>query len=143
MPKLDPYESLGFLCALTLRSFTAALEKRLSGSNVSSAQFVALAHLTALGPLAQRDLAERLAITPATAVRLVNRLERDGWVTRQDDPEDKRVNLVAATDKAEEIWQSISESGRSLLEQAYRGVHPAELETTKGVLAQVRRNLTR
>ncbi len=141
MPRLDPYESLGFHCNLTFKAFVAALENRLKGTGVSRAQFLALAHLTALGPLSQRALSNLLSITPATTVRLVDRMERDGWITRHSDPNDGRVNLVIPTERAAAVWENVSQEARAMLAQAYRGVHPAEIETVKRVLEQVRRNL--
>jgi MarR family transcriptional regulator, transcriptional regulator for hemolysin len=141
MPRLDPYESLGFHCNLTLKAFLAALEDRLKGTGVSPAQVMALAHLTALGALSQSSLSNLLSITPATAVRLVDRMERDGWVTRRADPSDGRVNLVAPTAEATKVWEEISQTARAMLDQAYRGIHPAEIETVKRVLERVRRNL--
>jgi MarR family transcriptional regulator for hemolysin len=141
MPPLDPYESLGFHCNLTLKAFIAALEIRLAGTGVRPVQHMALAHLTALGPLSQAELADHLSISPATAVRLVDRMERDGWVVRQSDSKDGRVKRVVKTEKANEVWEVISRSARELLNQAYRGVHPAEIETVKRVLERVRRNL--
>jgi MarR family transcriptional regulator for hemolysin len=132
---------LGFHCNLTLKAFIAALEIKLEGTGVSPVQHIALAHLTALGPLSQAELADRLSITPATAVRLVDRMERDGWVVRQSDPNDGRVKRVMMTEKAAEVWESISRAARELLDQAYQGVHPAEIETVKRVLERVRRNL--
>ncbi|GAB4276182.1 MAG: MarR family transcriptional regulator [Deferrisomatales bacterium] len=141
MPRLDPYESLGFHCNLTFRSFARALEERLRGTGVSQAQFLALVHLIALGPLAQVELAERLSIAPPTVARLVDRMERDGWVVREPDPGDGRRNRVVPTHRAEEIWEEVSQVGRDILERAYRGVHPAEIETVKRVLAKVRTNL--
>ncbi|MCL4552470.1 MAG: MarR family transcriptional regulator [Candidatus Marsarchaeota archaeon] len=141
MPRLDPYESLGFHCNLTLKAFLAALEDRLKGTGVSPAQFMALAHLTALGALSQKSLSNLLSITPATTVRLVDRMERDGWVTRSSDPNDGRVNLVAPTAEATKVWEDVSQMARAMLNQAYRGIHPAEIETVKRVLERVRRNL--
>lgn len=141
MPPLDPYESLGFHCNLTLKAFIAALEIKLEGTGVSPVQHMALAHLTALGALSQAELADRLSITPATAVRLVDRMERDGWVVRQSNPNDGRIKHVVMTERAAEVWESISRAARELLHQAYRGVHPAEIETVKRVLERVRRNL--
>ena len=141
MPLFDPHESLGFHCNLTLKAFIGVLECKLKGTGVSSVQFMALAHLIALGPLSQGELADRLSITPATAVRLIDRMERDGWVIRQPDAEDGRVKRVVLTDRAMEVWEKVSEAGRSLLELAYKGVHPAEIETVKRVLERVRRNL--
>ncbi len=139
--RLDPYESLGFHCNLTFKAFVAVLGEKLKGTGVSRAQFLALAHLTALGPLSQAELADRLSITPATAVRLVDRMERDGWVVRQTDSDDARVKRVVPTEKAAQAWEEVSQAGRSLLNQAYRGVHPSEIETVKRVLERVRRNL--
>jgi DNA-binding MarR family transcriptional regulator len=72
MSRLDPFESIGFHCSLTFRAFTHVLEMKLKATGVSSAQFVALAHLVALGPLSQSELVSRLSITPATCARLID-----------------------------------------------------------------------
>lgn len=141
MPRLDPYESLGFHCGLTFKAFISAVEAKLKGTGVSPAQHLALAHLIALGPLSQTELVERLSITKATGVRLIDRMERDGWVVRQADPVDGRIKRVVPTERATEVWEKVSRAGRGVLEQAYRGVHPAEIETVKRVLERVRRNL--
>jgi MarR family transcriptional regulator, transcriptional regulator for hemolysin len=141
MSRLDPYESLGFHCNLTLKAFVAALERRLKGTKVSPAQFMALAHLNALGPLSQSSLSQLLSITHATTVRLVDRMERDGWVRRESDPDDGRANRVVITEDAVKVWEEISQTARAMLDQAYRGIHPAEIETVKRVLNRVRRNL--
>jgi len=67
MQRLDPHESLGYHCSLTVKAFMSALEKKLKRLGVSKAQFLALEHLIASGPLSQSELAERLAITPRAA----------------------------------------------------------------------------
>lgn len=141
MTRLDPYESLGFHCNLTYKAFVSALEGKLRHTGVSQAQFLALAHLIALGPLTQTELSDRLSITPATTARLVDRMERDGWVIRHTDANDGRVRRVELTKEAIKAWEEVSRAGRALLDQAYRGVHPSEIETVKRVLARVRRNL--
>ena len=105
MPRLDPYESLGFHCGLTFKAFISSIEKRLRGTGVSPAQHLALAHLVALGPLSQTELVERLSITKATGVRLIDRMERDGWVVREADLEDGRIKRVVPTQRATEVWE--------------------------------------
>ncbi len=141
MPRIDPYESLGFHCNLTLKAYIAALEVKLEGTGVSPVQHMALAHLIALGPLSQAELADHLSITPASAARLVDRMERNGWVVRQSDSKDGRVKRVVMTQKVADVWEDISRAARALLDEAYKGVHPSEIETVKRVLARVRRNL--
>jgi MarR family transcriptional regulator for hemolysin len=141
MAVFHPLESLGYHCNLTRKAFFAAVERGLRGSGVSPAQYAALAELIASGPLSQTELVGRLSITRATGVRLVDRMERDGWVVRQRDPEDDRVRLVVPTERATQMWEGISSAGRTVVDQAYRAICPAEIEIVKQVLEKVRENL--
>jgi len=141
MKPLDPHESIGFHCALTLKAFMGALESKLKGTDVSKAQFLALEHLILSGPLSQAELVACLSITPATGARLVDRMVRDGWVKRRADPRDGRVNQVVPTKRITRMWPELRRTGRELLDQAYREIKPAEIETVKRVLKKIRRNL--
>ena len=118
-----------------------ALERKLRGTGVSKAQFLALEHLIASGPLSQAELVDRLSITRATGARLVDRMERDGWVKRRSDPEDGRMKRVVPTRSITELWSEVSRSGQELLDQAYRGVKPREIKMVKRVLETIRNNL--
>ncbi len=141
MTYLDPFESIGFHCSLTYKAFISGLEKKLKGTGITSAQYVALVHLIALGPISQSELAFRLSITRATGVRLVDRMERDGWVVRQPDAEDGRVKNVVPTEKSFKVWSDISPAKLGLMDEAYREIPPEEIETAKRVLEKVRKNL--
>jgi len=141
MSSFSPFESLGFHCNLTFKSFSAALEKRLSGKEISGVQFVALAHLIASGTMPQKALAELLFITPASTVRLVDRLVRDGWVERIPDPGDRRIKLVSPRPKAMKIWEDMSCHLRDIMIKAYAGLSEDEINTVKTVLKKVRENL--
>lgn len=138
---LDPYQSLGFHCSLTYKTFVNALNRLLKGTAVSPAQFVTLAHLIALGPISQAELANRLAITAATTVGLIDRMERDEWVIRKIDSNDSRVKLVILTKKAVRVWAKMSHIARDILKQAYKDIPPYEIERVMRVLAKVRKNL--
>jgi len=143
MSRFHPDESLGFHCNLTVKAFLGSWEEKLkeAGISISPAQVRALAQLIGSGAISQSELVDRLSVTPATGVRLVDRMERDGWVVRQPDLQDGRVKLVAPTKRALEIWEHIAPLGRKVMDQAYQEITPAELETVKRTLAKVRRNL--
>lgn len=53
-------------------------------------------------------LAERLLIVPHTATELAGRLVDAGYVTRQQDPGDKRRQTLQLTDKAENVLARLS-----------------------------------
>jgi DNA-binding MarR family transcriptional regulator len=143
MSSFSPFESLGFHCNLTFKAFSAALEKQLSGEGISRVQFMALAHLIALGTMPQKELAELLTITPASTVRLVDRLVRDGWVERIPDPDDRRVKLISPMPKAVKTWQDVSGNVQEITARAHAGIPDDQINTVKIVLKKVRENLKR
>jgi MarR family transcriptional regulator for hemolysin len=141
MTGFDAWESIGFHCSLTYRSFVRAFEKRLHKTGITPAQFFALSHLTALGPMPQAELAAYLTTSPVSVVRLIDRMERDGWVKRKADTVDRRVKLVVPTAQAEAIWNELTDLMRVFLEHAYRGISEEELEGVKITLRRIRDNL--
>ncbi|MTD55417.1 MarR family transcriptional regulator [Amycolatopsis sp. RM579] len=56
-----------------------------------------LVALRDFGPLAQHELADRLDVDRSQVVGFVDRLEREGCVTRSRDPSDRRRVLVSLT----------------------------------------------
>lgn len=142
MAAFHPWDSLGFHCSLTFRAFVRALDEALEGTGVSRAQFLALAHLVAAGPLTQSQLAERLLVAAPTAARLVDRMERDGWIVRRPEPTDRRVNRVELTGEARAVWSEVSRLARTIMTRSYRGVSPEEIKVTMRVLAKLRANLS-
>jgi len=141
MKTFDPYKSLGFQCELTLKTFIRNLASRLDGTGISPTQFRLLTHLVADGPLSQAELSEMLSITPPSTVKLIDRMQRDGWVIRKADDKDRRVNKIDYTKKARKVWEEATIHSRRLLKQAYRGISENEINTVITVLAKVRKNL--
>ena len=141
MNGLKREDSLGFHGGLTERAILAALERELRPFGMSPEQDIALGWI--LNGLANSptDLAETLSVTKATAVRLIDRMVRDGLVTREPDGRDGRVKVLRPSSRAEAVWKKVANVGPSNLRRAYRGIDPADIETVKRVLARVRANL--
>src|SRR5215475_8531530 len=69
----------------------AALARR---ARVSQTDLDALEHLEAAGPLTQRQLGDRLALTSGAVTMLADSLERTGLVRRRPHPGDRRFVLL-------------------------------------------------
>ncbi|MFC5745659.1 MarR family winged helix-turn-helix transcriptional regulator [Actinomadura rugatobispora] len=54
------------------------------------------------GPMTAGELSQLTGITPGAVTGLVDRLERAGHVSRQNDPRDRRRAVIAATHEAPE-----------------------------------------
>jgi DNA-binding MarR family transcriptional regulator len=66
------------------------------------------------GAMRRVDLAEQLLLTPSGVTRLLDGLERDGWVTKASCSTDARVTYAVLTDEGRERLES---AGRSHVAQ--------------------------
>ncbi len=133
--------SLGFYGALVGKASLAAIAGELKGRKMSAVAYLALGHLVALGPMSISELAESLVVRGPTVVRLVDRMERDGWVTRETDLADARRKLLALTPKARAIWEEVSDAGPRVRKTGGQNIDPSDLETAKRVLRRYAENL--
>jgi DNA-binding MarR family transcriptional regulator len=69
---------------------------------ISAPRLSALSVLVFAGPMRIGELAQLEQVEPPTMTRLVDGLERDGYVTRSPDPDDARAVSVHATDTGRE-----------------------------------------
>lgn len=66
---------------------------------ISAPRLSALSVLVFAGPRRVGELAEAEQVEPPTMTRLVDGMERDGYVAREPDPDDRRAVIVRATAK--------------------------------------------
>jgi DNA-binding MarR family transcriptional regulator len=80
------------------------------------------------GPLSPTTLARRAGLHPATMTGILDRLERDGWITRDRDPVDRRaVTVQALRDRNPELFRLYSGMNSSM-DQLCAGYDDAQLE---------------
>lgn len=71
--------------------------RRVHVTPVAPSSMSALATVVREGPIRLGELAEREGVTPATLSRVVAVLEREGFVERRTDPDDRRAAFLVAT----------------------------------------------
>ena len=139
--KYDFENSVGAWLNWTSRAMERELGRELAAQEITPQQWGVLATLNHAGPQHQTALAEMLRLEPPTLCRMVDLMERDGWVAREDDPADRRRKLVRLEPQAEEVWATMVQSARSVRERATRDFTPEEVEQLKTLLARIRSNL--
>ena len=75
------------------------------GTGLSAARLSALSVLVYGGPRTLGELATAEQVRPATMTRIVQSLERDGYVRRESDPVDGRVVHLHTTPKGKRVMQ--------------------------------------
>ena len=100
-----------------------------------------LVHLLRENGLRQSELAERLEVATVTTSKFIDRLEARGYVERRTDPDDRRSNRVFATEQAKAIVKIMTKTIGEVDKIANAGIDEDDLEVTRRVLGQMRRNL--
>lgn len=93
-------DSAGYLINHLARMFAQGLAAAIRPLGLSTGTFPALLELWESDGVTQKHLVSKLGIEQATMANTLNRMERDGLITRRKDPEDGRSQLVWLTDQA-------------------------------------------
>lgn len=100
-------ESLGYLVNRLARSMAHDLAEELRPAGIGIGQWAVLLFLWARDGLSQAELSRVVAIEPPTMVRTIDRMVRDGLVTRAPDPGDGRISRIHLTDRGRSMRHAL------------------------------------
>ena len=129
---------VGFLLARAHAIAREAADEALAEVGLTMKAYGALATLVSDGPVSQQRLSQRIGMDPATMVDVIDGLEKDGYIRRRRNPDDRREYALQTTAE-----------GRELYKRALRGIIGAEKRTVRSldageskVLLELLRRLT-
>lgn len=99
-------------------------------TGLSMPQFSILMQLHHKGACGMSEISERFEVTPAAASQLVDKLVQNGFIIREEDPNDRRAKLLNLTDKGRELI-------KLGIEERYRWVDQLSERLTAGERTQV------
>jgi MarR family transcriptional regulator for hemolysin len=141
MLEYDFQNSIGYWLCMASHAYERAMNEELTTQGITFRQCQVLAWLAIEGEQSQNELAARMNIEPPTLVRVLDRMERDGLVSRTGDADDRRRKLIKPLPKAKPIWKKIIASAEIVRARAVRGLTKQEVTTLKKLLAKVRGNV--
>jgi MarR family transcriptional regulator, 2-MHQ and catechol-resistance regulon repressor len=111
-------------------SLAAAGSKFMDRRDLTPGQFGILETLLHLGPLCQRELAQKLLVTGGNITFLVDNLEKRGWVRRRAG-RDRRMSLVELTANGRRVIEKIFPQHAADVAQMMGHLTSAEQETLR------------
>lgn len=88
----------------------ARLENVLAKVNLNTSKFNILMIIKHVGKddgIQQNEISKRLIVTASNITKLLDKLEKDGMITRNSKANDKRVKLIKITDSASKLLDDI------------------------------------
>jgi MarR family transcriptional regulator for hemolysin len=137
----DFEQSIFYWIGMTFRTFERVLNEELEPHGITYRQWQVLGWLALEGELSQSQLVERLQIEAPTLAGILDRMERDGWISRRVDDGDRRKKLVRPTPRVRPVWAKIVAAARRVRAQATQAILPEQLEIVRQTLAAIQENL--
>jgi len=87
--------------------------------------------------ITQKHIADMVFVEAPTLVPVIDRMEKEGYLTRQADPKDRRNNLIFMTKKSKDMVDPIIDCILKVRNMGLNKISKKEIEITKKVLAQI------
>jgi DNA-binding MarR family transcriptional regulator len=122
-------ESFGYLVNRVARSMAGQLADELRADGVGIGQWAVLLFLWSRDGLSQAELARVVAIEPPTMARTIDRMVRDGLVTRAADPRDGRLSRINLTDRGRKLRDRLVSKAIAVNKRTLERLTPSERKT--------------
>jgi DNA-binding MarR family transcriptional regulator len=130
-------DSLGYLVNRTARLMAHELAERIRPAGVAIGQWAVLLFLWARDGMTQAELSRVVAIEPPTMVRTIDRMVRDGLVTRALDPDDGRLSRIYLTERGRSLRDELVPLAAAVNQEILNGLTANEARTLRRLLAKL------
>lgn len=129
------------LTACKLKQYIAAMLKK-RGVPLTPEQFILIDLLWNQGEMSQQQLADQMQKDKNSVTKLVDAIEKKGFVVRQQNPHDRRSNTIVLTEKAEQLKIGAKQKGIYILDKMLEGISEDELRNFLHTLDKLDKNMS-
>jgi MarR family transcriptional regulator, organic hydroperoxide resistance regulator len=141
MPQPVEPQTLDFLLAQVSRLHHYRAHELLGSLGLYRGQPPVLFALWEKEGLTHGELAQLLKITPATITRMIQRMEKAGFLISRPDEQDQRISRVYLTEAGRSIRSRLQAVWDRMEQENFAGFEGDELVVLRRFLAQIRENL--
>lgn len=128
------------LTACKLKQYISSMLKK-RGVPLTPEQFILIDLLWNQGAMSQQQLADQMQKDKNSVTKLVDAIERKGFVVRQQSAVDRRSNIIFLTEKAELLKNVAKEKGIYILDRMLDGISEKELRGFLHTLNKLNKNM--
>lgn len=133
---------IGFITNKASKKIAEEFNNRLMLYGITRVQWIALYYLLKDGKASQKELADKMNIKESTIVRLVDRLEKEKYVERVKEPENRRITYIILTDSGKNRITELIPEGEKMKDSISKGITDEEFETFNRVLQKMIDNIS-
>ena len=140
---MTTYSNLpGYLISMATKLIKKALDEALKPHGVTAAQWGILGRLYEEDGLLIVEIAKRLFTEPPTITRMLDLLEKEGFVTRKTKEGDRRAYEIFLTKKGKDMEEVLRLKVFDTIDNATKGLSEKEITAFKNTLRNIINNLS-
>jgi MarR family transcriptional regulator for hemolysin len=139
-PNLTSQPTFGFLLKDVSKLYVQRFEHGARELGLTLPQCKALVYLARSEGISQVELASAAEIEPMTLVRILDRMELDGWLERRADPTDRRARRLYLNPKSKPLLETIDQISSQTRDEAFAGFSRQQAASLLDGLERVRGN---
>jgi DNA-binding MarR family transcriptional regulator len=121
-----------------VKEFTKTNARLLFKEQLSFSQFLILQLLYSEGESKMTALARFMRVTTAAMTGMVERLVRDHYLVRVDDPHDRRIIKVKLTPKVQDVVRKINQERRKLVINLFSKISEQDRKDYLRIVTQIK-----
>jgi len=133
--------TFGYLVTDVTRLMRKQFDRRAVRFGLTRAQWRALKRVHHSEGITQNELAEFLEMEPIAVGRVIDRLQKAGFIERRADPNDRRCWRLHLLPRARAVVGDMEQIASELFRQMQDGIGVAEMMSMISVLARMKDNL--
>ncbi|MWV44424.1 MarR family transcriptional regulator [Paenibacillus sp. HJL G12] len=125
------------------RKMSALFACRLKPYGITPEQWTVLYQVYLQEGINQKELAMRSGKDQPSITRILDVLDKKGFIQRKPDPGDRRAYLIYATETVQELMNDTLPLELSLNDELIAGISDEQLETLDQIMKQINKNIDR
>lgn len=123
------------------KRLSTIFDRKLQEHEITLTQCEVILSLADSGSVRQMDLAEQVHVKRNTLVPMLDRLEQQGWIKRQDNPDDQRSFFVVLTESGKKRAVSVRGLISKIATELSQGMTPKETTSAIAYLDKLFKNI--
>jgi DNA-binding MarR family transcriptional regulator len=137
---MDQFEDcIIFQLAKAYQKAHGLFKKRLLPYGLTPIQHLILEALWLEDGISQKDIGMRLVLDRATLSGVLDRMSSGGWITKEQDPEDKRTLRICLTDKGKDLTSNLASERNQANEELLSSLNLEEKVLLKRLLRDIQK----
>lgn len=139
----DSSRDIGRRLSVVARQIRGNFDRQVARLNITRSRWSLISAVSCRPGATQREIADVLEMSEASAGRLIDRLCTEGLLERHARDDDRRARAIYLSDDAEPLMADLAAAARATENEAFRGLSEEDLDRLGELLDRIYANLCR